>query len=45
MRTQKVHIGFGLESREWGWQRANSRLVLIITDKPCALEVLFKVIP
>ena len=44
MRTQKPHIGYGLKPCEWGWQRANSRLVLIIADKLIAPEVLFKVI-
>ena len=38
VRTHKLDISFGWEPHEWGRQRANGRLVLII------MEVLFKVI-
>ena len=44
MTTQKLDIGYGLEPNEWGWQRENSRVVLIITDKLIVSKVLFKVI-
>ena len=43
-RTQKLGIGFGLELRKWGWQRANCRLVLIVADKLIGPDVLFKAI-